>query len=142
MNYRGSRSEWRTASPVLRSDLVRQMSKIKAGDLTARSPAYDFLLVSFLALLRATFRTELWVAFNLRAAFRTELLFLDRLAAFGTEFGVRRDAGAAIRARANDGLLEFIFGHVRGFLRDLPRLLHGRFGLRRRVFCFQIGRAI
>ncbi len=35
-----------------------------------------------------------------------------------------REAGSAIRARADDGLLEFVFAYARRFLGHRQRLLH------------------
>ena len=95
-----------------------------------------------LALFRPALRAKLGAAFDLGTAFGAELLVLNRLAALAAEFRIRRNAGSAVRTRPNDRLVELFFGHVGCFLRHLPRLLHGRIRLRRRVFGLQIRRAI
>ena len=89
-------------------------------------------------MLCPALRTELGAAFHLRAALRAEFLALDGLAALAAELGVRRDACPAIRARPDNSLIKFFFGHICGFLRHLPCLLNGGLGLRCRVFCFEV----
>jgi hypothetical protein len=93
-------------------------------------------------LFRSALGTELGAAFNLGAAFRAKLLLLDGLAALRAELRAGRDARAAIRTSADHGLLKLLFGHIGRFLRYLAGLLHSRFCLRRRIFRFQVWRAL